>query len=201
MRAFREFLSAEGTACDEPYETAWPLQGIEPVTLIVRICAEIEARQVRTAGRGDRLERIVRGIVERLDDPEIDLGRATFAARLTALGRTGRDGTADDIFTLSRLGLESRAAQAEAAARVLATAPSFAAYAPIVGGTEEWYDGSGLPGRQAGTAIDPISRVLAVAIAADALTARDAARRIAAAAGSRLDPDVVRAYLDTDAKP
>lgn len=201
MREFREFLATEGTACDERYETSWPLQNIEPTTLIVRICAEIEARQVRTAGRGDRLERIVRGIVEVLADPQIDLGRAAFAARLTALGRTGRDGTADDIFTLSRLGLESRAAQAETAARILATATSFAAYAPMIGATEEWYDGSGLPDHRAGNAIDPIARVLAVAIAADALTARDAARRIAAAAGSRLDPNIVRAYLETDVEP
>ena len=34
----------------------------------------------------------------------------------------------------------------------------------------------------------------------DAIAARDAARRIAAAAGSRLDPEMVRGYLDVDVK-
>ncbi len=99
------------------------------------------------------------------------------------------------------MGLEARAAQAESGARILATAPAFAAFAPIVGAVEEWHDGSGLPNHQAANAIDPLARVIAVAVAADALPATDAPRRIAAAAGSRLDPNVVEAYLRSDLSP
>jgi len=195
MREFREFLSAEAESYDAPYVPFWTLEGADPAALIIRICSEIDARLERTAARGDRLERLVRAIIVGLDDPAIDAERAAFAARLTALGRTGRDGGADDVFTLSRLGIESRAAQATDAANILRCAPSFAEFADIVGATEEWFDGTGLPDGRAGAQIDPIARVLAVAIAADAVTAGDADRRIKAAGGARLDPTMVNAYF------
>jgi hypothetical protein len=200
MREFREFLAAEIDRYDAPYEPADILREIDPRALIAGICAEIDARLPRTAGRGERLERIVRGILVQLADPTIDPERAAFAARLTALARTGEDGSADDVFTLTRLGLESRAAQASNAARILLTGPAFAPFAEIVGSTEEWFDGSGLPGHRANHAIDPVARVLAVGIAAEAVVATDATRRIKAAAGSRLDPAVVAAYFAAEHK-
>jgi response regulator RpfG family c-di-GMP phosphodiesterase len=195
LHEFREFSAAEGDPCDAPYEPAWTPPSVDSRGLVVAVCSDIDARGERTAGRGDRLERIVRAILERLGDERIDPERAVFAGRLTAVARTGRDGSADDVFTLSRLGLESRAARAAASARILETAASYADFAPVACAIEEWVDGSGLPHGRVGAEIDPIARVLAVAIAADALTAPDATRRIGAAAGSRLDPDVVAAYL------
>jgi response regulator RpfG family c-di-GMP phosphodiesterase len=195
MREFREFLTSESETCDAPYEPAWAPADAEPHALIALVCTESDARQTRTAGRGDRLDRIVRAIVAQLRDSQLDPDQAAFAGRLTSLGRTGLDGTTDDIFTLSRLGLEGRAARAQTTARIVATAPSFASFAPVVGTIEEWYDGSGLPGHLAGTGIEPIARVLAVAIAVEALREGDAPRRIAGAAGTRLDPAVVAAYL------
>jgi hypothetical protein len=189
-----------------PFEPRRRLADIDARALVARICTEIDARQTRTAGRGDRLAGIVRTILARLDEPQLDPEEVAFAGRLTALARTGNDGSADDVFTLTRLGLESRAARASAAARIVSTGPTFAAFAPAVGAIEEWYDGSGLPDHRAGAAIELTARVLAVAIAAEALTAgeltaADAGRRIAAAAGSRLDPAVVRAYLAADVRP
>jgi response regulator RpfG family c-di-GMP phosphodiesterase len=206
MREFRAFLEAEAEACVTPFEPRRRLADIDARALVARICTEIDARQTRTAGRGDRLAGIVRTILARLDEPQLDPEEVAFAGRLTALARTGNDGSADDVFTLTRLGLESRAARASAAARIVSTGPTFAAFAPAVGAIEEWYDGSGLPDHRAGAAIELTARVLAVAIAAEALTAgeltaADAGRRIAAAAGSRLDPAVVRAYLAADVRP
>jgi HD-GYP domain-containing protein (c-di-GMP phosphodiesterase class II) len=195
LRHFREFLGAQPDTYDAPFEPAWALRGIDGRALIGEVCDAIDGRQPRTTGRGERIERIVRAILLRLEDARIDPEQAVFAGRLTALARTGQDGGADDIFTLSRLGLESRAEQASRAALILAAAPAFGPFAAIVGATEEWYDGSGLPGRYAGEAIDPVARVLAVAIAAEAVTAGDARRRIRAAAGSRLDPAIVAAYI------
>jgi hypothetical protein len=198
MREFRMFLATEADAYDAPFEPTWELRA-DPRALIARVCAEIDTRNVRTAGRGDRLERIIRTILARLPEWAIDPDEAVFAGRLTALARTSQDGSSEDIFTLSRLGLESRAAGARGAADVLlAAGPTFAAFAPTIGAIEEWYDGSGLPDHLVGARIDPLARVLAVAIAADAVTAGDARRRIAAAAGSRLDPAVVKAYLGTE---
>jgi response regulator RpfG family c-di-GMP phosphodiesterase len=195
MRDFRTFLAANPDSYEAEYEPDWPLFDSDATALVVRICAEIDARHPRTVGRGERLERTVRAIVERLPDTPIDVERAAFAGRLTALTKTGLDGSADDVFTLSRLGLETRGAAANLAAEVLLAAPGYAQFAPIVGAIEEWYDGTGLPHGHAREDIDPIARVLAVAIAADAITAGDARRRIAAAAGTRLDPAVVDAYV------
>jgi response regulator RpfG family c-di-GMP phosphodiesterase len=205
MREFRTFVEAEADTCTMPYEPRWNLRDIDPQALIARICAEIDARQTRTAGRGDRLERIVRALLAQLGDPQLDPDVLAFAGRLTALARTG-NGSADDVFTLTRLGLEARAERAMATAAIVSTGPAFAPLAAILAAVEEWYDGSGLPGHLAGPAIDPAARVLAVAVAADALgadalTAADAQRRIAAAAGTRLDPAVVDAYLAASAKP
>src|SRR5450755_3544330 len=206
MREFRAFLEAEAEACVTPFEPHRRLGEIDARALVAHICTEIDARQTRTAGRGDRLASIVRTILARLDESQLDPEQVAFAGRLTALARTGNDGSADDVFTLTRLGLESRAARASAAALIVSTGPAFAPFAPAVGAIEEWYDGSGLPDHRAGAAIELTARVLAVAVAAEALTAgeltaADAGRRIAAAAGSRLDPAVVRAYLAADVRP
>ncbi len=194
MREFREFLATEAVPpATSRYETAWPLQNIEPTTLIVRICAEIEARQVRTAGRGDRLERIVRGIVEVLADPQIDLGRAAFAARLTALGRTGRDGSGRRHLHAVALGARSRARRKPrplpASWRPRRRSRRTRRYrrAPKNGTTA-----AGLPDhqrRKGDRSGRPRRRWPSRMRAPMHLTARDAARRIAAAAGSRLDPD------------
>jgi response regulator RpfG family c-di-GMP phosphodiesterase len=206
MREFRTFVEAEADSCTAPYEPRRQLRDTDPRALIARICAEIDARQPRTTGRGDRLERTVRATLVQLGDPKFDADTVAFASRLTALARTGSDGSADDVFTLTRLGLEARAERAIATAQIISTGPAFAQYAPILAAVEEWYDGSGLPGHLAGAAIDPAARILAVAVAADALgadslTSADAPRRITAAAGTRLDPAVVEAYLRTTAKP
>jgi response regulator RpfG family c-di-GMP phosphodiesterase len=195
MRDFRMFLASCPDAYDADYEPDWPLFDSDATALVVRMCDEIDARHPRTIGRGERLERIVRAIIAKLPDDTIDAERAAFAGRLTALTKTGLDGGADDVFTLSRLGLETRAAAARNAALVLAAAPSFAEFAPIVGAIEEWYDGSGLPDGRAGSAIDPVARILAVAVAADAVSAGEARQRITAAAGKRLDPVAVEAYF------
>jgi hypothetical protein len=198
MREFRLFLAAEADAYDAPFEPTWAPHDADPRALVASVCSEIDARNARTAGRGDRLARIIDAILAQHDDGHIDRDRAVFAGRLTALARTGHDGSADDIFTLSRLGLESRAAAAVRAARMLEAATAYAEFAPIIGAIEEWYDGSGLPAGRGAATIDPIARVLAVAIAADAVTAADARRRITAAGGSRLDPAIVKAYLAAD---
>jgi response regulator RpfG family c-di-GMP phosphodiesterase len=205
MREFRTFVEAEADTCLAAYEPRWQLRDSDPHALIAQICAEIDARQIRTAGRGDRLERIVRSILVQLGDSQFDADAIAFAGRLTALARTGHDGSADDVFTLTRLGLEARAERAIATAQIISTGAAFAPFAPTLAALDEWYDGSGLPGHVAGTAIDPAARVLAVAVAADALgaaslTLANAPRRIAAAAGTRLDPAVVDAFLAVRAK-
>jgi len=205
VREFREFFAATATGFDEPFEPEWSLDGIDGDAIVVAMCNEIDAREERTLGRGERLDALVRAIAGASPDLRIDTDRAAFAARLTSLGRLRGDRRADDFDPLARLGREARAAASASAAQTLSSAPAYAPYAAIVAQTEEWFDGKGLPTRRKGEAIDPIARVLAVAVAADALQGSmyanaangypEASARIAVAAGTQFDPAVVAAYL------
>ncbi len=193
MRDFRDFLAASPDF-DEPYTPDWAPAAGDAYGIVAAVCARIDARQARTIGRGDRIERIIRAIVGQLGEPSIDGERAVLAGRYTALARTSVDGITDDAFSLSRLGRDARAAQAHAAASILRTTPAFFPFAAIVEATEEWFDGSG-PLQRANREIDPLARIIAVALAAEAISAGDVRLRIAAASGTRLDPAIVAAYL------
>ncbi|MFN2459349.1 MAG: HD domain-containing phosphohydrolase [Candidatus Velthaea sp.] len=203
-RAFREFVSSAGSTFHEPVQPAWTLKAPGAQNVVVALCAEIDARDPATAGRGERVERLVRAVAGQ-PAVSLDVERAAFAARLTSLGRVRAGAHIDDFDPLARLGRDARAGAAADAARILRAAPAFAPFADIVGATAEWYDGSGLPDRRKGDAIDPAARLIAVALAADALEGSsyadaahgfpDAATRIGAAAGTQFDPTVVSAYL------
>ncbi|GAC1419913.1 MAG: hypothetical protein NVSMB5_12100 [Candidatus Velthaea sp.] len=196
VREFREFYAAAGQGFDAPCDPQWSLDELDGTTVVCESCSRIDARYERTAGRGDRMERTVRAIVQRLGDTRIDPENAAFAARLTSLGSLAADARVEDFDPLARLGREARAAQAAQAAAILAGAPDYAALAPILGATAEWFDGSGLPQRRRGDAIDPIARVLAVALAIEGLRgSHEAPIRLGAAAGTQFDPAVIGAYM------
>ncbi len=182
MHDFREFLAAAPDTFDAPYEPEWPALDADIHGMIRHVCAAIDARRPRTTGRGDRLERIIRAIVTQPDIGQLDPDRAAFSARLTSLSRLDDDDAND-------------AAQAALAARMLAVTPAFAPYAAAVGATAEWYNGAGLPAGQTGVEIDPIARLIAVALVAESADAGAAPPRVEAAAGSQLDPTFVTAYL------
>ncbi|GAC1412412.1 MAG: hypothetical protein NVSMB64_22680 [Candidatus Velthaea sp.] len=196
VREFREFYSALGEGFDAPYDPQWPLAGLDGHALVHALCDEVDARAENTAGRGDRMERSVRAIVQRLGDARIDPDTAAFAARLGSLGRLAADAKVDDFDPLARLGREARAAEAAAAAAIVESSPDYAVFAPILRATGEWFDGTGLPKRLTGDAIDPIARVLSVALAIEGLRhSHEAPVRLTAAAGTQFDPAVVGAYM------
>jgi response regulator RpfG family c-di-GMP phosphodiesterase len=111
----------------------------------------------------------------------------------------------DDYDPLSRLGRDARAADARTAERLLGVSPTFAEFAPVLGAVAEWFDGSGLPQRRKGGDIPPLARLLAVALAGDAMDALaqrtvadnlpDVPVRLAAAGGKQFDPAMVAAYV------
>lgn len=198
IREFREFYSSVGAEFDAPFDPEWPLDELDPIALITRICGEIDARSERTQGRGERLETIALEIAEILAQATLDRDTLTFAARLVSLGRLRAGGSSDDFDPLARLGREARANEASFAQALLERAPAFADDGARIGMTAEWFDGSGLPRRLSGEAIDPIARIISVAIAAEAMgPTLQAPQRIAAAAGTQFDPAVVKAYLAT----
>ena len=90
-------------------------------------------------------------------------------------------------------------------AGVLSEVSTLATLAPIVAATHERYDGTGYPAGMVGESIPVGARIIAVADTYDVLTSRhpyqdpmshdDANAELVRAAGSHLDPDVVRAWM------
>ena len=123
-----------------------------------------------------------------------DIGKMAIPPRL--LGRAGP--LADDEITVMQR-------HATIGADLLGALPTLAHVAPLVGATHERYDGTGYPEGLAGENIPLGARIIAVADVYDALTARrpynepmshdDATAELVRSAGSHLDPDVVRAWM------
>jgi len=90
-------------------------------------------------------------------------------------------------------------------AELLAEIPTLTGVAPLVAATHERYDGDGYPTGLFGDAIPLGARIIAVADVYDALTGRrpyndpmshdDANAELVRSAGSHLDPDVVRGWM------
>jgi len=202
VREFREFFAYNPETFETPAEIAWDASAFDPFASISMLCTEIDARDERTLGRGERLATLAAAMANACGE---DAELAAFAARLTALGRLHDMLPGDDYDPLSRLGREARAADAQTARRIVSVSPAFAAFAPILAATAEWFDGTGLPSRRAGNDIPALARLLAVAIAADAMERSPAALvtgnlpdipvRLAAAAPTQFDPAMVAAYV------
>jgi HD-GYP domain-containing protein (c-di-GMP phosphodiesterase class II) len=193
IRSFRAFFAAAGADYDADVDPAWPLDALDPVALVTSVCAAIDARDERTAGRGERRAAIAAAIASHAGAADLPDDPA-FAARLTALAQIGADPARIEFDPLARLGRETRAAGVQSAAALLAHVHAFRPYAGVIGASEEWYDGSGLPHGLRADAIPLAARILAVANAAAALGTSQALMRLPAAAGTQLDPQLVRAY-------
>jgi HD-GYP domain-containing protein (c-di-GMP phosphodiesterase class II) len=202
VREFRTFFAECSETFEAPAELAWDTAGFDAFASVGGLCAEIDARDDRTHGRGARLAPLAAAMATAAGiDPE----HAAFAARLTALGRLHETVPGDDYDPLSRLGRDARAADARTAERLLGVSPTFAEFAPALGAVAEWFDGSGLPQRRKGGDIPPLARLLAVALAGDAMDALaqrtvadnlpDVPVRLAAAGGKQFDPAMVAAYV------
>jgi putative nucleotidyltransferase with HDIG domain len=124
-----------------------------------------------------------------------DIGKVAFPPRLLGSGGALSN---DEVVALQR--------HVEIAADLLAGVETLSHLAPVVGASQERYDGTGQPGRLAGDAIPVGARIIAVADVYDRLTARrshddpmshdDASAELVRMAGSHLDPDVVRAWMN-----
>jgi response regulator RpfG family c-di-GMP phosphodiesterase len=199
---FRAFFAAWPETFEQDADLGWDTTGFDGFGSVGALCAEIDERDERTRGRGARLAQLAGAMATAVG---LDAERAAFAARLTALGRLHETLPGDDYDPLSRLGREARAADARTAERLLGVSPTFAAFAPELGAVAEWFDGTGLPHRRKGEDIPPLARLLAVALAGDAMDALaqrtgadnlpDITVRLAAAGGKQFDPEMVSAYI------
>ncbi len=181
-RAFHAFVTAQPDV-DAPYVP--PLPAIDEDAALALLTDHIDARDERTRGTSGRLASRAAALAERL---ALDASRAARGARLLALGR-GAEPVPDDTFDpLSRFARDRRASYAQRASAIVAGVARFAEDAPALAASAAWYED--------GT-VDPYAALLAVVVAADGLDPLETPRRLAAAAGTQLHPDVTRAYLQT----
>ncbi len=143
----------------------------------------------RTRGRSARLAARASALAERL---ALDAHRASRCARLLALGRAAESVPGETFDPLSRFAREQRTALASRAAALAASVPRYAGEASTLVASAAWYEDG---------VRDVYGALLATIVAADGLDAVDAPRRLAAAAGSQLDPDVARAYVSALGAP
>lgn len=156
------------------------------------------------AGRATRVARRVEeiGVAMGFDAPT--LRDATLAALLYGIGEVrAAQVEAAQFDALSRLGIETRAANAQAAESLMRQLPELAGAARIVRARAEWYDGTGGPDSLRHDAIPAGAQALALALAYDAMEESFRSRiteqrirpiaRLETAAGTQFDPHCVRA--------
>ncbi|MHB8178931.1 MAG: HD domain-containing phosphohydrolase [Vulcanimicrobiaceae bacterium] len=154
-------------------------------------------------GRCARIAAIADKLAVRMKLAESDRVALAIAARLYAAGGVAEHIPENERFDpLVRLAIGPRAENARRAAALFADIPSLRSAAGVVGARAEWYDGTGKPAGAAHQAIPLSARILAVAIACEelgyhlALQLRERRttplRRLADAAGTQFDPEVVR---------
>ena len=187
VRAFRDFIVANPIGWDEPLVPELP--ALDPEAALAALAARIDRRAAETDGRSERLAGAAAALAARVG---LEPAGAARTARLLALGRAGAALPADDYDPLSRFAREQRSAAAQRAAAIAASVPAYAADAPALAASAAWFE----DGDQ-----DRLAAVLALVAAADLLPAADAARRLAAAAGTQFDPEVARAYAALGAAP
>ncbi|HEY6361659.1 MAG TPA: HD domain-containing phosphohydrolase [Vicinamibacterales bacterium] len=182
------------------------MAGVEPDIAQTVLLALLESRSPATYDHVNRVARSSAALARsmRLAPAEIrdvrtaallhDIGKIALPPRLMA-----------DSGPLSNEEIGCLRRHVSIAAEVLSQVSSLAAVAPLVAATHERYDGSGYPAGLTGADIPLGARIIAVADVYDVLTTPrphhdavchdEANAELVRSAGSRLDPDVVRFWM------
>ncbi|HEY8312800.1 MAG TPA: HD domain-containing phosphohydrolase [Candidatus Baltobacteraceae bacterium] len=174
---------------------------------IVELLADRVDDHNGTARRWRRIGRRADALATALGLQAQQIRRVTLASALFGLGELSAAAPEAQRFDpLSRLGIEGRAANAIAAAELIAAFPVVADLASVVRARAEWYDGTGLPDRMRHDEIPIESQVLAACVAYDGLDDRFGSgaaspslsplEQLESVAGTQFDPRVVRALAD-----
>ena len=162
-------------------------------------------RRPELADQTQALRALVEAVSETLGLGVTDRTTAVQAAELCNIGSVA---IPDAI--LARAGALSEderaflARQAEISERIIAAAPALIPVARLIRATQEWFDGSGHPDHLQGDQIPLGARILAVCITHTMLTrapggqpvsSADALLELQRQAGTRFDPEVVRATV------
>jgi response regulator RpfG family c-di-GMP phosphodiesterase len=183
------------------------MRGIDPEAALPVLQATLEAQTVHGYDHAARVARSAAALANamRLQPGDVrtirtaallhDVGKIALPAALVRFGGP----MSDDEIEVMRM-------HVGIAEQVLASVAPLAPAAHVVGTSHERFDGSGYPNGLAGTAIPLAARILAVADTYDALTSQrsyadplthdSANAELIRCAGTHLDPEVVRAWLE-----
>ena len=163
-----------------------------PASLLDRIADAVD-RHNGVPGRWRRIETLALSTAQILKCDSAAQQALALAARFFGTGEVSTRHAEDSQFDpLSRLGIDSRAENAERASRLIAGMPTFQEARGIIAARAEWYDGTGKPQGLRHGKIPAGANILAAAIAYERLDRRE---RLDTAAGTQFDPLVVRALL------
>jgi response regulator RpfG family c-di-GMP phosphodiesterase len=204
VRAFTAWFHISGG--EEPtFKT--PLGELHPkagaTEALVDNIASLVDRHNSVAGRWQRVTRLTQATAQALQLSDDDQRALAVASRLYGCGEiTERNAENTEFDPLSRLGIEERARNANAAAALLEPYTCFAPAANVARTRSEWFDGTGKP---RGLRQDEVGGILAAAIAYDSLERatqslregrRSAAMQLESAAGTQFAPGTVSALLE-----
>jgi response regulator RpfG family c-di-GMP phosphodiesterase len=184
-------LGGDAVAAAEPLESLRNPTCDEAGRLLDFIADRVDAHN-GVDGRWRRIERLTQSCATTLQLDAQSSRALAQAVRLYGAGEIG-DPSADGFDPLARLGVEQRAKHALAAAALVHEKAAFAGTAELLRARSEWYDGSGRPGGLLRDAIPSGARVLAAAIAYDALDRKD---RIEDATGTQFEARAVAAVTE-----
>ncbi len=177
-----------------------------PEDLIALLSERVDAHN-GTPGRAQRVARRTSDLAAQLGCNDAAQRQAGLAATLFGIGELGSPNLESAQFdALARLGIETRAKHAVAAANLVEQCGYLSDVAPVLRARAEWYDGSGAPDGLRHGAIPRAAQLLAVAIAYDAIDEAYRSRiteertlpivRVETVSGTQFDPAVVRALSE-----
>jgi putative nucleotidyltransferase with HDIG domain len=167
----------------------------------------VDAKDEYTRGHSDRVSYYASKIGKRMGLPQEELEKLRIAGVFHDIGKIG---TADDILLksqpLRREEYEEVKRHPIKGAMILSAVSMFADIVPIVRHHHEHVDGNGYPDGLKGDEIDPLSRIISVADAFDAmmsdrhyrrhLSLEETRRQLTQGAGTQFDTLVVKVMLD-----
>ncbi len=145
-------------------------------------------------GRWRRVSDLAVATAELMRVPADQVRALGLASRIFGAGELRSRSVEDEQFdALARLGIDTRARNAVAAAALAADIDSLRDAAAVVRARSEWYDGTGKPDGLRGSNLPIAALILAAAIAHERV---DRTSRLDEAAGTQFDPSVVRAMME-----
>ncbi len=177
---------------------------------LTALARSIDAKSHWTAGHSERVARmaVMLGREMGLESRDLDI-----LHRGSLLHDLGKIGIASEILDkpgrLTEAEMEIVRGHVAIGARILEPIAQLSDLLPLVLQHHEWFDGKGYPNRLAGEQIEPLARILAVVDIYDALRSPRPYREaldhepvmnmITIAAGAQLDPQVVGAFVRSEA--